>query len=354
MFDLLMDRYEDEHLQRFSKPRRGNQENAPDINELRRFWRYLNDMERHNEFLTIKEHQSEQPDIPAMSWRNIIALIWDKVFNIRIGTVASLIFAVCFEVARRYFSVSLWFSLVPAVIVVACVVLIHRRHAPDTLSDVGAGALLFLMLWISGALSLYQTGPPKAPSNLTLSPRLYGDEIYFEIATTDYDKAKEFLFCISPDVQFYSVGFLEQTNAEHNLPFPDTVIRHDVHSGVANIDVKYLDFDGNESRILSFSFDIDQERVELCKQRILDLKDTWLETEKFDRSVYVQPHYSLLTDWGVYSIASITYGLNSTSPDITIDFECLYEFFMKSSLFTSTDEHFREFRLLAEKYRCVS
>ena len=121
MFDLLMDRYEDEHLQRFSKPRRGNQENAPDINELRRFWRYLNDMERHNEFLTIKEHQSEQPDIPAMSWRNIIALIWDKVFNIRIGTVASLIFAVCFEVARRYFSVSLWFSLVPTVIVVACV-----------------------------------------------------------------------------------------------------------------------------------------------------------------------------------------------------------------------------------------
>ena len=72
-------------------------------------------------------------------------------------TVASLIFVVCFEVALRYFSVSLWVSLVPAVVIVVCVVLIHRRKAPDTLSDVWAGALLFLMLWISGALSLYQS-----------------------------------------------------------------------------------------------------------------------------------------------------------------------------------------------------
>ena len=176
------------------------------------------------------------------------------------------------------------------------------------------------MLWISGALSLYQSEPPKAPQNLTLSPRLYGDEIYFEIATTDYSKTKEFLFRISPDVHFHSVGFREQIDPEHNLPYPDTVIKNEVHSGIANIDVKYLDFDGKKSRIWSFSFDIDFERVNLCKKNILDIKEAWLEAEKFDGRVYVQPHYSLLTDWGVYSIQSITYGLNSTSPDITISF----------------------------------
>lgn len=107
ILDLLIDRYEDEYLQRLTKPRMGNQEDAPDIHELRKFWKYLYDFERHNELLTFKVNQNELPNIPAMSLGDIIFLIWDKVFNIRIGTVASLIFAVCFEVARRYVSVSL-------------------------------------------------------------------------------------------------------------------------------------------------------------------------------------------------------------------------------------------------------
>ncbi len=48
-------------------------------------------------------------------------------------------------------------------------------------------------------------------------------------------------FRIIPDIQFHSVGFSEQIDSEHNLHYPDTVIKHDVHSGVANIYVKYLD-----------------------------------------------------------------------------------------------------------------
>ncbi len=44
IFDLLMDYYEEEYLLRFSEPRHGNIENAPDINELRRFWEYLKSM----------------------------------------------------------------------------------------------------------------------------------------------------------------------------------------------------------------------------------------------------------------------------------------------------------------------
>ena len=50
IFDLLMDRYEEEYLQRFTKPRRDNSDNAPDIEELCKFWRYLHDMERHKSF----------------------------------------------------------------------------------------------------------------------------------------------------------------------------------------------------------------------------------------------------------------------------------------------------------------
>lgn len=210
---------------------------------------------------------------------------------------------------------------------------------------------------------MYQSETPKAPQKLTLSPRLYGDEIYFDIATTDYDKAKEFFFSISPDVHFNSVGFLAQIDPEHNLPYPDTVIKQDVHSGVANIDVKYLDFAGKESRILSFSFDLDLERVELCKQRILDIEEAWVEASKHDGRVLVQPHITLLSNWGVYSIQSVTYGINSTSPDITIPFERMYEAFMKSPWIPSrkcidedpeTDTPLRQFSFPADKFQCVS
>ena len=197
IFDLLIDRYEDEYLLRFSKPRRGNQDNALDIEELHKFWRYLHDMKRHNKFLALRQ-QSELPDIPPMRLRDILALIWDKVFNIRIGTVASLIFAICFEAARRYFSVCLWVSIVPAVLLIACIILIQLSHAPDTLSNIGAGALLFLMLWISASLSLYKSEPIKVAQNITLSPILHDNDFYydvfFNISVNDISNIKEFFF----------------------------------------------------------------------------------------------------------------------------------------------------------------
>lgn len=45
IFDLLIDRYEDKYLLRFSKPRKGNQDNTPDIAELRKFWNYLHNFD---------------------------------------------------------------------------------------------------------------------------------------------------------------------------------------------------------------------------------------------------------------------------------------------------------------------
>ena len=45
IFDLLLDYYEYEYLLRFAEPRHGDIEDAPDINELRRFWEYLRAME---------------------------------------------------------------------------------------------------------------------------------------------------------------------------------------------------------------------------------------------------------------------------------------------------------------------
>lgn len=45
IFDLLLDYFEEEYLLRFAEPRHGNIENAPNIDELRRFWEHLKAME---------------------------------------------------------------------------------------------------------------------------------------------------------------------------------------------------------------------------------------------------------------------------------------------------------------------
>ena len=317
IFDLLIDRYEDEYLLRFSKPRRGNQENAPDIEEVRKFWKYLHDIERHNELLALRQ-QTELPDVPAMSLKDIIALIWDKVFNIRIGTVASLVFAVCFEVARRYFSISLWLSIVPITVICACIVLIHRRYAPDTLSDIGAGALLFLMLWISGSLSLYKSEPPKATQNITLSTALSGDNILFNISAAHFSNIKEFLYRISPDAQFHSTGFLPQINPKNNLPYPKTTIQNNIPHGNAHIEVKFKDYGGHESEPWFFSFDIDAVRFNLCKQNILSSKEVWLEARKVGHKVFLMPSAMLSSTYSKSSVQSLVYGINTSSPDTTV------------------------------------
>ncbi|MBQ8692477.1 MAG: hypothetical protein IJ520_04960, partial [Synergistaceae bacterium] len=207
IFDLIIDRYEEEYLLRFSEPRRGNVENAPDIQEVRKFWNYLKEIESHNQRLALKEKEQETalPDVPPMGLKDILNTIWRKVFDIKIGTLCSVIFAICFEIARRYFSVRLWFSIVPAAVFGASVFLIYKRKfsfsafsvfSADTLSGIGAGALLFCLLWISGSLSLYKYETPKVPQNIALSPSLYIDGfalyVNFNISAADFSDVKEF------------------------------------------------------------------------------------------------------------------------------------------------------------------
>ena len=102
IFDLIIDLYEDEYLLRFAKPRRGDINNAPDFKEVKKFWQYLKEQNNFNKNNLISV---TMPDISAMNLKDILALIWHKVFNIKTGTVCSVIFAVCFELTRRFFGV---------------------------------------------------------------------------------------------------------------------------------------------------------------------------------------------------------------------------------------------------------
>ena len=214
-----------------------------------------------------------------------------------------------------------------------CFLIYKRTFSADNLSGIGAGALLFLLLWISGSLSLYKYETPKIPQNIALSPSLYIDGfalyVNFNISAADFSDVKEFMFRISPDVQFHSTGWVSQINPSRNLPYPDRLIRNNtIYHGTALIDVKYSDFTGNESEVWHFSFDVDAERFNLCKQYILKFNRNWFEIIKYSfdnvTDVFVNPDL-LISMQGKNSIKSFVYGINTDKPDTEIDFQYFYE-----------------------------
>ena len=151
IFSLIIDHYEEEYLQRFSQPRHGT---AQDINEIKRFWLYMKQCEETERLSIAAKPDTEEfelPEIPPMNWNDIFSLIWRRVFTVRTGTFFTVIFAVCFEVAGRWAFVKPIFMAGAVGILASSAVLIRlRKWRADVLADIGAGALLFTVLWTAG------------------------------------------------------------------------------------------------------------------------------------------------------------------------------------------------------------
>ena len=317
IFDLLLDLYEDEYLLRFSEPRRGSQDSAPDIKEVRNFWQYLKDMESFTDY-SLYSHKNSLPDIPAMNWKDIIALMWEKVFNVRIWTVVSVIFAVCFEIAHRFLGISLWFAFVPAIISVVCVFLVHSRYIRFTPSSIGAGAFLFTLMWIPACLS---GEAQKEEPMIYLTPIYSEGNVYFSIKSNV--EVKEYYYRIKPKEEFCSLGLQRKINPQNNQPYPEHIIQNSRLEGIADIDIKYMDFHGNESKVWNYSFDLEAEGFNLRKKIILNLDVNWvgITQTSFDRRVRVFFHPDLLYYQWRDVIESVVYGINTKNPATKIEFE---------------------------------
>ena len=319
IFDLIIDLYEDEYLQRFSEPRRGNIENAPDIQELKRFWEYLRERENYNNYLV--EKKKSLPDIPNLSLKNILNLIWQKVFDVKIWTVSSVIFGICFEIARRFLGINyLWLAIIPALISISCIILIQRKKfKADILLDLGAGALLFMLLWISAILSIDRLKPEikKIEPKISLNPVTYNENknLYFHINSNFIPK--EYFYRISPDKEFHSTGFLEQVNPNNNLAYPAITIKNPETKGIINLEIKYLGEDDKESKIWNFSFDIEAERFKLNKKFILNSQGAWVTALKLNNyGVTIDIAPIIFSQEGKNIIESLVYGINKEAPDI--------------------------------------
>lgn len=313
IFDLIIDRYEEEYITRFTRPRNGK---SPDPEEVRKFWAYLHE---HESYIDRVKHEErvKMPDIPSMTLKDILLLLWEKVFSVRIDTVCAVIFAVTFETVRRYFTLSIWYAVIPAVIAALCVILIRtRKGSPDVLSDIGAGAVLLVMLWISGVLSYPVSRTPKFEQSINLRPFLgMKDGIDFQINAGDYSRVKEFFYRISPDKNFHALGFRHQGEGK---TFPESLIGCNLYGGNIHVDVKYTGHDDKESRTWSFDFDGDKEIFTLRKNFTLNLRGAWVFPQRSRRKQAIQMNPSLFTERSRSVISSVVYGLNTESPGMII------------------------------------
>lgn len=326
IFDLIIDKYEEEYLLRFSRPRWGSKDNAPDLDEIKRFWIYLKDFYSVNDCAIYTREKLFQ-DIPQLSLNNILSLIWDKVFNFRISTISSVIFAVCFELARRLFGFQLWLAAIPALISFLCVFLILiRKFSPDSLSNIGAGTLLISLLWISATLSVDRFHYQTSKQNIILTPvRSSNNSINFQI-NSNILNVKEFLYRISPDKSFHSTGFLRQFNPNTNLPYPDISIHNNVSSSRAEIYVKFVDDQDIESSLWHFSFDVPLELFKLNKNFILHSNMPWVSAEQY--KIFTTDEVTSNASLSPFmfskeirtSIKHLFYGINTEFPDREVDF----------------------------------
>lgn len=354
IFDLIIDKYEEEYLLRFSNPRWGSKDNAPDFDEIKRFWNYLKDFYNVNDFAIYRRKKLFQ-DIPQMNLNNILSLIWNKVFNFRISTISSVIFAVCFELVRRVFGIQIWFAAIPAVVSVICVILIHnRKFTPDTLSNIGAGALLITLLWISAALSVDRLHTQNVKHNIILTPVRANNmdirekltrNINFQI-NSNINNVKDFFYRISPDKSFHSTGFLNQINPNTNLPYPALSIYNNVNSSIVEIDVKFIDDNNIESSVWHFSFDVAHELFKLNKNVILNFNMPWVSAEQY--KIFTTNEVTSEASLSPFmfsqeirsSIRHLFYGINNEIPDREVDFNNLdaYEPYV---LFRTNDNSIR-------------
>ena len=233
IFDLIIDRYEEEYLMRFSNPRHGNNIREEDFSEIKRFWDYmkLSYAAETEQRIVNDENEYELPDIPIMNWKDIFLLIWRKLFTVRTGTLFSVIFAMSFELSRRFEIAKIFFMAGAAISLSACVILIRiRKWRIDVLADLGAGSLLFLLLWCAGISSggMYAASNTYTQRDLLITQEAWveayriNDEIFVTIHPVLYSD-------LADDVEALEYGI----NSE-----PDTMIRKE-------------DFRDNYEKILS-------------------------------------------------------------------------------------------------------
>lgn len=105
IFDLIIDYREHKYLERIKNA------GGKNYSEAVRFWNYLKESERSlktnasvsraAELNDDNSELTELPEIPPLSWKDVISVIGSKLFSVRTDMIFAFVFAVMFGIARR-------------------------------------------------------------------------------------------------------------------------------------------------------------------------------------------------------------------------------------------------------------
>jgi len=314
IFDLLIDFREAKYLERFQ--RHGNS----DYQEVLRYWEYMKRLEevksRSAHKNKIIEDDSDlqeftMPDLPNMSWHDVVKLIGRKLFTLRADMVFVMIFGVSFMLVRK------WPVLIPVLAgmslaaLIACALMLRIRPLDTGLiAEGGAVCTLLVLFWginLTIENAVYTPGGTvftlkEYEPSITLRPvRVYGARpLAFCITADNQDSIKEIFYRYDSEREYKSTGFTWSGT-------PNLLIEPEKQHGVISINLKYKDSGNKEHEPLAFAFDLEKELFRAAKNLIMNEKELII----IKNSGSTTKISAVVND----SVKAVAYGLNTNKPD---------------------------------------
>lgn len=316
IFGLIMDYREHMYLERIKRA------GAVDFVEVMRFWEYMkqsevceNDGEGYGVASVNDEGETTKlPDIPPVSWKDVMRIIGSKLFSVKADMIFALMFAVTFGLARRWTVLIPVFAAVSATLLIVCMLMLRNRSSRTELfADMGAVCTLLALFWginLTMENGIYTPGgtvmnltTPEPGLNITASRGEYrgyrGNPLVFYVDTDNEADIKE-LFYRADSGSWQSTGRTEMGNVDFRL-------HPQITGDKITLEVKYTDTEGKEHGPYSFTFDVAEERFKSGKNAVMNHSDIlWLMP---------RGNMTVINSFMNDTVKAVHYGVNTESPD---------------------------------------
>ena len=258
---------------------------------------------------------TELPEIPPVSWQDIMRLIGGKLFSVRADMIFAIAFAVTFGLARRWQILIPVFAGLSGIALLVCVLMLrYRASRANMIAEAGAIFTLLAVFW--GINLTMENGiytPGGTVMNLsTPEPSLKLDAIrgeylgesgypviFFVNADNEAD-IKEIYYRTDSQSEYKSSGRNELGGVQLRL-------RPKFTGNIITIDLKYIDTEDKEHGPYTFTFDVEKARFNSGKNAVINHPDILYVMERRDRIII----NSYMND----TVKAVHYGINTEIPD---------------------------------------
>ena len=318
IFDLIIDYREHKYLERIKSA------GGKNYTEAVRLWNYLKESERfgkteasYSRIAELHDDDSkltEFPEIPPVSWKDVISIIGSKLFSIRTDMIFAFVFAVMFGLARRWTILIPVFAAVPAaLLIVFALMLRHRAEHSEIFAEAGAIMTLLAIFWgvnLTMENGIYTPGgtvmnltQPEAAIKLEVTRGEYtawnNSPLVFFVNADNEAEIKEIFYRTNADTEYKSSG--------RGYTGVNLWLTPHIKTNIITLDIKYTDIKNKEHGPYKFTFDVKKERFNSGKNVLINDPAIISFTHRGNMTLI----HTLLND----TVRSVHYGINSEKPD---------------------------------------